>query len=316
MYKEDGQKGFTFIEVLVSISLLLVLAFILDVLLIDRVLQTRTNNEAQAHQIAQQELEVLRNYPYTLLTTTTDGLFKGIFFHKGDVSIVSSTAAFSGNNIANLVSASSTVTTTAHLVLPKNSYKDAIIEGQLRIFNDSPAIYGGGIIFRALDENNGYLLRLASSNDIYLDLVQDGNVTNLISQLYTVSTDTWYDLQLTLSGDSIDLDINSLPIFTTSDSTFSEGYVAFVATDEAHIGVDDVIITESSATTWDFDTFSLGKLSDEWQRQGFSDLTNSTGKLTISNYLGSDKIKEVIATVEWYENGTVKSIEEATLIHQ
>ena len=315
MKNEGKQNGFTFVEVLVSISLLLVLAFIIDVLLIDRILQTRTNNEALAHQIAQQELEALRDHPFSLLTTTTDGLFKGILFNKGEITVASSSIAVSGNNIINMESTSSTVTTTAHLVLPKNAYDDVTISTQFRIFNDSPSAYGGGILFNALDENNGYIIRLSSSNDVFLDIIQDGAVTNLISQLYTVSTDTWYALDLTLSGSSIDLDINSLPIFTTSDTTFEEGYAAIVATDEAHLAIDDITITEAASESWNFDNFDLGKLTGEWQRPGLSNLPSSTAKLNINNYLGSDEIKEVSAIVEWLENDSMKSIEESTLIH-
>jgi len=40
---------------------------------------------ALSHQIAQQELEVLRNHPYSLLSLTTNGDFKGILFNKGTI---------------------------------------------------------------------------------------------------------------------------------------------------------------------------------------------------------------------------------------
>jgi hypothetical protein len=318
MKKEDklieDRLGFSYIEVIISISLFIVLAFIIDVLLINRLLQTKTEMQALAHQIAQEELEVVRNYPFELLTTTTDGMFIGVLYNKGTVELASTPDAFSGSQVVDVASASSTATTTGQLVLPKNSYSDATITAQLRFISDSPTPFGGGMFFRALDDQNGYLLKLSSTNDLTLDVISSGTVTNIINQLQTIVADTWYDLELTLSGDYITLDINGLPIFSTTDSTFSEGYASIVATDEAHVWVDDVTVVETGTTAWDFDADPLGKLTDEWLRPGLSDLPSSTAKLTITNYLGSDLIKTITAEVEWYEAGATTTISETTLL--
>lgn len=308
-YRVDG---FSYIEVMVSISLVIVLAFVIDVLLIDRVLQTKTGSIALGHQIAQEEIEVLRNYPFELLSTTTDGVFIGILPHRGTISVASSSSAFSGENIVDIQSATTTATTTGQLVFPKNAYADATLTAQLRFFSDSFSPFGGGIFFRALDDNNGYLLKLASSNDLTLDVIEDGTVTNLLSQLYTVTVDTWYHLELILNGNSITLNINGLPVFSINDDTYNEGYASIVATDGAHIGIDDIVINDGSTETWNFDKEPAGALAGEWLRPGISDLPSSATKLTIKNYLGSDRIKEVTARVEWQDNTTTTAAEQTT----
>jgi len=309
------EEGFTFLEIIVSISLIIVLAFIIDILLIDRILQKKTNYRALAHQIAQEELEVLKSYPFTKLSTTTDGAFIGILYHKGVIEVATNTSAVSGTQILDVTSAPVTATTTAQVVLPKNSYGDATISAQLKFFDDSGSPFGGGIFFRSLDENNGYLLKLSSTNDLTLDLHENGTVTNLVNQIYTVMQNTWYDINLILAGDNISLEIEGLPIFSTTDSTFTEGFAAIVATDEAHIGIDDIAVTEGSTTVWNFDNEALGNLEGIWSRPGLTDLPSSSAKLTIKNYTDSGTLKEITVRVEWFDNDTITAVEESTLIN-
>lgn len=306
------QLGLTYFEIVIGLVMIIVLTLILDVLLVGTALQKKSRYSALAFQLAQEEVEILKRMPVGSLPVGANQPFLGIHYHKGSINVQNDIDAVSTPNVVDIISDPSIAATiTGQLVLPQNAYDDGVLNVQMLIKSDSSPPWSGGLLFRSQDENNGYLLTLSSDNSVKLDVIENGVVTNLIDQIYTVISDTWYNLELTLSGDSISLDINGFPEFSTSDTTFSEGYTTLIATDQAHVIFDDLSF---GGENWNFDGEPEGKLGGEWQRQGVFELPNGNGLVTVSNYLGSSDIKEVTVRISWNEQSATKQIELVTLI--
>lgn len=309
-------SGISYVEIVVSIGLFLVLALILDTLLIASFLQQKSKFITIAHQLAQEELEILKNKPLTELTATTSAPFTNIHFHKGVIRIKNDASSVSPPNVIDLSgNTSGPANVTAQLLLPKNSYQEGALTYELMVRDNSPANWQAGVLFRSTDEYNGYLLNLNSTNWLTLDLLQAGIKTNLINLPYATSLNVWHTLELSFVGDAISLKINGFAVFSTTDATHTNGYLSLTAGQGAHLLLDNIIMNDATENrSWTFDTENEGELLGEWERQGLNSLPNGTGNITISDYLGDVNIKSISAEVQWSEKGLLKSTTLTTLI--
>ena len=115
-----------------------------------------------------------------------------------------------------------------------------------------PLAFGAATRFVALNARvqsatSEYRLALLDSNQAQLQTVDSGSVTVLGSRSLTVSTGTFYTLQITVSGTSITGFVNGTQVASGTSSTFGSGTVGF-ATFHATASFDDLLVSSIGAT--------------------------------------------------------------------
>lgn len=312
---KEERFGLTLIETLVSIAVAIVLVLSLNALFISKILEDRGKRMTLAAALAQEEMEKLINRDVANLTNTTSAEFIDVLYHEGTHAVASSALAYSSPNLVTVTSdAALNSRITGSLVTPKNLYNDVTVDARLMLNAGSPAGAGKGIVFRAQDKKNGYLVTVTDT-DVRLVKLINGVETTLYSSAFFVVYDSWDRFELTVSGTTIDVRLNGISLATVNDSTYADGYLAFVATNGGTISIDSTVITDGmGSTTYTFDTLPIGALGGEWQRQSVGDLPQGRGEVDIADYLGDTSIKDVSVRVLWNEQGAPKTYELNTLV--
>gem|GEM_PF-262255 len=108
--------------------------------------------------------------------------------------------------------------------------------------------YSAGIVFRYLDANNFYHLRLDHNFGTGVSKVQlyrwvNGAPSNLREVVYDWTDGQWYTLKAAVRGNQIDAYVNGVLMFSVTDSSLAAGKVGF-RTYGAEALFDDVIVTD------------------------------------------------------------------------
>ncbi len=296
--------GFTLLEALLTIGLAAVILAIYSALLMGVYFLSRTEFGVQATSFVQEGLDALRTLDYSELSDRTDGNLLGLSFTRGDWAVYDD----SGNNVLRLpLAADALGDETGLAVLPGNYRTDfTSFKAKVRARTLSPTGWGAGLAFRYRDAENYYRLRFAAGG-IALDEIRQGAVTTLWSQSSTYNKDTWYELEVVASGDQITLKRDTITLTTVTDDTFVIGDLAVIAIGDALVDVDDVSVTESGTTSWDFEADEEGLMPDDWRRLSAFDLPDGTAALTIEEYLGQADMKKATVTVTWSETALTKT---------
>ena len=315
VFAKKQQKGFTLIEIIISIMLAVILVLIINTLLVSKTLSDRGENSTLAYALAQEEMEKLLNRGVLNLTNTTSAKFIDILFHEGEHAVLEDVLSYSAPKVLNLTSDTAlTTTVTGAIVAPKNLYDSITVDARLMLRSGSPLGSGKGIFFRAQDKKNGYLLTVSDTAIRLIKLV-GGVETTLYSSAYFIVFDAWDRFELTVSGNILDFRLNGVSQFNITDDTFMEGYLAFVVTNGGDAAFDDITITDAvESASYTFDSLTAGELRGEWQRQSLKDLPQGTGEIDIANYLGDENIKDITVRTGWNEKGSLKTMELKTLI--
>lgn len=102
-----------------------------------------------------------------------------------------------------------------------------------------------GIAARAAGSTKMYRLVLINTNRAELQYHNGSSVTVIGGANLTVSTGTWYSLQITLSGSSISGFVNGIQVGSGSDNAIGSGRIALL-TFHATARFDDVLVTDSA----------------------------------------------------------------------
>lgn len=308
-------SGFTLMEALIAIGLASILLAVFTSVLSATMLLRRAQYNVLAANFIQEELDSLRALPFADLLVRTNGNFLGLSRTRGPWQVKAVTSPPSGGNAFVMETAQpAIVEETGLAVLPGNYREDvASFTAKVRVQAASPAGWGAGVAFRYRDAENHYRFRLTSGGAA-LDKVVQGVRTTIWSNTTSNSTDTWYTLEVVVAGNSITVRRNGTTLTTQTDNAFTTGDLALLTLNSARAEFDDVAVTETSTTTWNFDTEIAGTVPVEWQRMSFSDMPGGTGTLTIANYLGDVNIKQATVTVSWSDSGTTRTASGTTLI--
>jgi len=108
--------------------------------------------------------------------------------------------------------------------------------------------YSAGIVFRYLDANNFYHLRLDHNFGTGVSKAQlyrwvNGAPSNLREVVYDWTDGQWYTLKAAVRGNQIDAYVNGVLMFSVTDSSLAAGKVGF-RTYGAEALFDDVIVTD------------------------------------------------------------------------
>lgn len=117
-------------------------------------------------------------------------------------------------------------------------------------FNTKAGAAYPGILARFQDKSNYYYFQIQKTGNLVFSKVVNGTSTTLKSTSYSMKTNTWYTLKVSLVGTSIKCYIveNGVDklIFDVVDSTYSSGKIG-IRNKWEPIYLDDVIVTEHPA---------------------------------------------------------------------
>jgi hypothetical protein len=130
---------------------------------------------------------------------------------------------------------------------PGSTFTDYSVQARVK-----PLAFGASTRFVALNARvqsatSEYRLALLDSNQAQLQAVSSGSVTVLGSTALTVTTGTWYSLQIQVSGQSVTGFVNGAQIGSGTSSLFSSGTVGF-ATFHATASFDDLLVSSIGPT--------------------------------------------------------------------
>jgi len=310
-------RGITFIEIVVSIGIMLVLVLILATSLNTVKLARTVGYQSQAYRIASEELETIKNLSAGELTNRTNSDFINVFYNQGTWVTSADATAPSAPNVLTLTTTSPVASTGlgAALILPGDGgYADFDFESRIKILAPAPTSTKSGLIFRAKDAQNYYRLALESSA-LRVERVQNGLVTSLWNSAQTFASSTWYQVKITAVGANFDIYLAGAKLTTVTDTNFSAGKIGFFTANDTKISIDDVAVTVGAGTTnWSFDTSFVGTMPKDLARFGLYDLPSGMAYLTITNQIvGVDTLKKITVRITWVEEGGTKTVQLETL---
>lgn len=109
---------------------------------------------------------------------------------------------------------------------------------------DAIANNASGLVGRYADNNNYYLLRLATAGKVQLYKKSSGTFTLLQEVSMTVSTNTSYTLKLVMNGSSISGYVGGVLKVSATDNTISAGKIGFRAYNQT-ASIDNVAVVQS-----------------------------------------------------------------------
>jgi len=312
-------RGITFIEILVSVGIMLVLVLILATSLNTVKLSRNVGYQAQAYRIANEELEIVKNLSAAELGNRTNASFVNVFFNQGAWTAVATGTAFSAPNVLILATTSPVAETalSAAMILPGDGdYFDFDFESRIKILAPDPASIKSGLIFRAKDAQNYYRLVLENTA-LRMEKVQNGIVTSLWNSVRTFTAGAWYQIKISSAGANFDIYLAGSKLTATpvTDTAFSSGKIGFFTANNTRVSIDDIAVTTGGGTTsWNFDTATVGAIPKDLARFGLYDLPSGAGYLTIANQIvGVDTLKKITVRITWTEAGSAKTVQLETI---
>jgi len=300
-------KGLTLIEVVIGLALVGVLVITFSVSLTASVAARRIKHRNIAAALVDQELNVLKNMSAATVPVQTDGPLLGVLYMQGSWEVMTDITAPSGSMVLQTTSTGSGISSV--MPLPKNAYDDFTLTADAKVLSTAPAGWQMGLLFRANDLQNGYMLYLDASS-LTVDVVIDGTPTELYSDIRSISEDSWQELSVVASGGSLTIKLNGLTITTINDPTFASGKAALLTWEGATANFDDVIIEGS---TEDMESTASGEIPDGWERFGLSVLPgNAAADLTVAELFGDSSFKRYTTEVHWIDGSSNRTFSEST----
>lgn len=106
------------------------------------------------------------------------------------------------------------------LIAEKSSFKDLDLRAKVKASSGNED-QGGGLIWRAKDENNYYICRINPlEGNFRVYKVEDGKRTQLHSEKLETKTGQWYEVRAVMTGDHIECFVDGKPYLHAHDDTF------------------------------------------------------------------------------------------------
>ena len=124
---------------------------------------------------------------------------------------------------------------TEQILISNRNWTDYILSARVKW-----GLGSVGLVFRAKDENNSYILNVDhSSNDASLTKILNGTSEKLESAVISSVESEWYKLKVEVNGDEIQCSISNTFLFSFKDDSFQEGLIGLKASN-AHASFDKV----------------------------------------------------------------------------
>lgn len=310
MKKNKKTKGFTLIEALVSILVVSFLIFVFASISFYLKTAGDIKNTILAYNIAQEEIEALRNLTFNSLINQTEGSFLNVVHNQGTWQVINDGAT----NVYEL-SGSSQTGLTGLARLPFGPLADYFLEADIKIDPDSPSSWQTGFFLRIKDINNFYRVNLSSTN-LYLSKKIGGAETLLFSTNLPTTTGSWNTYKFVASGNNFEIYRNATLLGTAQDpeSSLSKGNLALLGLNGVHAYFDEIKINGSYVANGNFEEGPLNEIPKDWEWLSLYELPQGEGYLTVEDYEGDPNIKNILVTVRWQGANKQKEIKLQTLI--
>jgi uncharacterized membrane protein YkoI len=160
----------------------------------------------------------------------------------GEWKVTADPTAPSGSNVLTLTTNAPGRTFNVAL-FDKTSYKDLDLRVRVR-GNTGKEDQGGGLIWRAKDENNYYICRINPLEDNFrVYKVVDGKRTQLQSTKFKPDTGKWYQVRAVMVGDRITCYVDGKKYLEAKDDTFKDaGMVGLWTKADASSSFDNLAV--------------------------------------------------------------------------
>lgn len=307
-------RGFTLIESLLALGVVLFLAVFLSAFATIRIANRGNAYRTQAAMLVEEEINALRKKGVAALpnqtscSPTTNCPLWNVLYNAGSWRAATDTTDAANHSVPNVLAlkpaAGFSGIPSGIMQFPEGTYGDVTLTAKMKAASDSvsnsnPSTgWSFGYIIRASDMNNQYRLRIGENDgaiaqdfdggsvgiqNIYLEKISGGLATKISSATRTIAKGTWYTVAFAVSGSStvtfslsIDGTAVGLPGASDSTSAFASGAAAFVGWNGVHAEFDDVQTVAATTRTWNFDVPATPALPVAWMRLGMNDLPDST----------------------------------------
>ena len=176
----------------------------------------------------------------------------------GEWKVTADPTAPSGPNVLTLTTSAPNGTFNVAL-FEKTSYKDLDLRVRVR-GNTGKEDQGGGLIWRAKDENNYYICRINPLEDNFrVYKVVDGKRSQLQSTTFKPDTGKWYQVRAVMLGDQITCYVNGKQYLDVKDDTFKDvGLIGLWTKADASSSFDNLAVFTPRAEKHD----KKGKVED------------------------------------------------------
>lgn len=108
-------------------------------------------------------------------------------------------------------------------IAEKSSFKDLDLRVRVKAVSGNED-QGGGLIWRAKDENNYYICRINPLEENFrVYKVVDGKRSQIQSEKIETKTGQWYEVRAVMTGDHIECFVDGKPYLHAHDDTFKDG---------------------------------------------------------------------------------------------
>lgn len=314
MPKNKHQTGLTLIESLVAVSILSLFVLIFGASYMYITTNSFIRERTLAYNLVTEEIEALRNIPFSQITDRTNEDFIEVQYNVGSWLVATHASPQTSPNVMSHNAAS--VNEDAQIILPGYEHSDVTVESAMYVPASSPSGWENGLLVRYRDSQNFYHVYF-SNNTLYIAENIDGTPEILNSKILTFNTNTWYDIKVIITGSTIDAYVDDVLELSGTDmqSSLDKGRLAISSSNGSHLVVDDVSFIDTTSLNWNFDSDTVSSVPTGWIRLGINDLHQGATKLSITDdQIGYTDIKRVTASVEWFYRDQVRSVEIIALI--
>lgn len=331
------------IEAIVSLAVVAIMVTIFASMIGVRAFNQQSLRKTQAAALADEVIAALRQVPFNQLADQTNGPIRYVRYNAGTWQVVadgSNPASHSAPNVLELAGSPVAANLPAGVLqLPPGTLGDVTLEAKWYVAPGSATGWSIGFLLRSQDAANEYRVRFGQ-NDGAAQVDVDGGVAGVHNVAFeklsggaasvpanayataTLTTGAWYTLRVEASGGGFTVKLDGATLFTVNDATFAAGAAALVGWGGVHAEVDDVQVTTSGPTTWNFDTPVSPAMPVAWIRFGLNDLPDvspstpdDNGSLTIAPFpTGSVSSKQATVTISWLRGDTTLSYSLSTLL--
>lgn len=323
------QRGFEFVEILVSLGLLSILFIVLTAVQKVLTVQTNSYNKVVARQLLVEESEALRNVPYTTLTDRVNQPFMDVAYNAGSwkVDTPDEPCPCSGGNAMH-VSGVSGRSNPSRAVVPAGWLGDGTYDLRFRPQYTSSPGWGVGMYLRYRDDRNYFLLQVAADTMTF-QRVSSGVPSPLWSRSQTFTPGAWRQLTVVAEGLAFTISLDGALLTKITDAIplgeppLYIGQFVLNAANGVVADFDDVTFTNAMSTpttlAWSFDDSyeTIGMPAYGWRRLGPDDLPAGTTLLTISDAQSSfTDLKKAVLAVSWFERNATRTFTNTFYINQ
>jgi hypothetical protein len=138
---------------------------------------------------------------------------------------------------------SSTSASNARAFAGSSTWANQTVTAQIKPLSFKGTDRFAALFARLKDTNNYYFVTLRSSGKIEIEKLVSGSVTVLASKSFIVSTNTWYKVQFSVIGSTLQLYVNDILQLSATDTKFAAGKVG-VGTYYSTAEFDNLTVTQ------------------------------------------------------------------------